>query len=982
MSKKTFQLLLLSLLIIGLSSYTLAQRQTGSIVGRIVDEEGSPLPNASVTISGPSLMGTLTYTTTATGDFRFPAVPPGIDYEILAEMSGFNTVRRVGVIVSVGKTVTVTIALESAPVKEEVIVTAEYPVIDVTSSKISVNYSADLIRNIPLQRDFYDVIKTAPAIVSEDIDFHRSFSSHGSAVKNNQVTLDGVSMNDPIVGTNMVGLPFDIFEEFEFELGAHPAEVGMTEGAYINIVTKSGGNDFHGQLQAYYFNEDLTENLHSKEDLEAKGLDAPVGYKNWGDYSFSLGGPLVKDKLWFFVNARYLDFLFEGQTIVNGKFDMPHDEIQTFVKLTFKPRPNLQLTGMWTFKNWDEPILSRYYHFFVDKSVLSSIDNGQDHTILAMLNWILDQNTFFDFRFNYFKDLDPWFTHPDVDQTMPSTFDLITGIEGGTPPYNADYHNVYYKFSLSGTRFQDDFLGGNHEIKAGIEYQRSPFDYDFFKPNAFLQFLGNGDLWALEPGVGMFFAGPHGAKAGDTVASFRVRRFSAYLQDSFTVANRLTLNLGIRYDESHGDTLGGTFTPAGASHPVLTMIAPHFYRQYTQQDYNNVIVWKYLSPRIGAVFDVFGDRKTSLKASWSRYNDPLLMVYFGFSLTIPRPLGAVWIDLNLNKQLDTTDFYIPISIPLDPTTLKAEDLIDPDLKSPYMDEFIVGIERELLKDFSIGINYIYKKKQRILEDTEKLRDFRPDSGYWVPFTVKEPGGDGKLGTSDDKDIKVYAIKAGAPPSQFWTTNPEGAVRKYQAIQFIINKRMVNRWQLLFSLTYSKFEGNIGASFAATQSNSVAFDDPNYLVNRYGRLDMDRPLLIKLQGSVMLPLDFMLSAYYFHTSGAPSGRTLRIFFPPNPQYDISNPPFVDVSAEAPGERRHPSRDNLDLRIEKSFKIARIGRLGIFLDVLNVLGENWFDEEIDPGGLIFPDGSFVQWSSFGQATAAHGLRTFKFSARFTF
>lgn len=982
MSKKIFQLLLLSVLIIGLSSIALAQRQTGSVVGKVTDEDGTLLPGASVTLGGPTLMGTLTYTTTEGGDFRFPAVPPGRDYEILVEMPGFRTVRREGVIVNVGKTVTISIELEAATIEEEVTVTAENPVVDITSSKISVNYSSDLIENVPLRRDFYDIIKTAPGIVSENIDFHRSFSAHGSGVKNNQVTLDGVSMNDPIVGTNMVGLPFDVFDEFEFELGAHPAEVGMTEGAYINIVTKSGGNEFHGHLQAYYFSEDMTESLFSEEDIEAVGLSGPAGYKNWGDYSFSLGGPIAKDKLWFFINARYIDFLFEAQTFTDGKVEMPRDEIQTFAKFTFKPHPNLQLTGMWTFTNWDESILSRYYGYFFDKSTQAYVDNAQDNTILAMVNWILNQNTFFDFRFNYFRDLDPWFTHPDVDPTEPHTIDLVTGVEGGPPIWDQDYHNVYYKFLLTGTRFQDNFLGGNHEIKAGIEYQRSPFDYGWFKPTAVTQFLANGDPWALGPGTGMFLAFPYGAKLGDTTASFAVRRFSAYLQDSFTVADRLTLNLGLRYDESHADALGGTFNPVGASDPLLSLLAPQIFRQYTQPDYKDVIVWKYLSPRLGAVFDIFGDGKTPLKVSWSRYNDPLLMVYYGFSLTLPDPLLSVWIDLNANKQLDLTDFYVPLRVPRDPSTLKAEDAVDPDLESPYMDEFIVGIERELFKDFSIGISYIYKKKQRILEDTEKFRGYQTDNGSWVPYTVREPGWDGEFGTSDDADITVYAVKAGAPPSQFWTTNPEGAERKYQAVEFIINKRMANRWQLLFSLTYSKFEGNIGANYLATQSNSIAFDDPNYLINRYGRLDMDRPLLMKLQGSVILPFDVMLSAYYFYTSGAPWARTLRIFFPPDPQFDPTNPPYIDVNAEAPGERRHRSINNLDLRIEKNFNIGKIGRLGIFLDVLNAVGESWYDVENDPGGWVLPNGSFVQWPTYGRFTAAEGLRTYKVSARFTF
>jgi len=263
-----------------------------------------------------------------------------------------------------------------------------------------------------------------------------------------------------------------------------------------------------------------------------------------------------------------------------------------------------------------------------------------------------------------------------------------------------------------------------------------------------------------------------------------------------------------------------------------------------------------------------------------------------------------------------------------------------------------------------------------------LRGNSPDSGWWVPYTVKEPGWDGEFGTEDDANITVYAVKEGAPELRYVFTNPKGAVRKYQGVEFIINKRMSNRWQFLGSLTLSKFEGNIGANYGATWGFSGAFDDPNWFVNRYGRLDMDRPVQLKLQGSVMLPLDFMLSAYYFHVSGAPWGRTLRIYFPPDPSYDATNPPYVEVQAEPPGKRRFRSRNNMDARVEKLFNLGKMGQLGIFLDVLNVFGESWFDVNQDPGGWILPDGSFVRWPNYGQFYKANGLRTFKVSARFSF
>ena len=938
MIRNSVKIFLVLLFCFAVATFTLAQRQTGSIFGKTTDKEGVPLPGVTVTLSGPALMGTLSYTTADSGDFRFPSVPPGSDYVLTVELTGFKTLKSGGIIVSVGKTVAINITMEEAAIEEEVTVVAATPTVDVRSSKVSVNYDAELIANVPLRRDFYDVITTAPGIISEETDFHRSFVSHGGTVRSNQVAMDGMTLNDPAVGTNMVGMPFDVFEEFEFELGAHPAEVGQTEGAYVNIITKSGGNTFHGQVIAYYYNESMVKPLIPEPEAQAVGLESPKGYKNWQDYSGTLGGPIFKDKLWFFANARYTDRTLEAETLLDGVVELPRTEWNTFIKLTFKPMASLQLTGMWSFKNWDAPYLPDFgIDYYQQVTTAPSIDNAQDHTIQFMANWIPSQNTFFDIRFNYFYDVDPWRFHPDLDPNTSTKIDIVTGTYSGAPRFNEDYFNQYWKAQVSATHYADDFLGGDHEFKIGAEYLNADFTWDWYKKNWDYEILADGDKWALGYGVGLLYAMTAGADKGDTAPSTDQWRVSAFIQDSWTVADRLTLNIGLRYDESHGTVLGGTFLPGGSTSPVLTMLAPNIFKEQNIPDAKNIMVWKDFSPRIGVVFDVFGDGTTSIKASWSRYNEVMMSQYFGKMTPVyPNLYGALWIDLNLNRQYDTTDYYIQIYSPLEPENFKLEDLLDPKLKSPYSTEFIVGIERELFKDFSVGLTYTYKNKGRFVEDIDWYRGIDPDSGNWVPYTVHEPGWDAEFGTADDADITVYAVKAGAPESVLVLTNPEGAVRKYHGVDFIFQKRMSNRWQLLGSVTLSKFEGTLGSDYGSTWGFSGGFNSPNYLVNRYGRLDFDRPVQIKLQGTVLLPLDFALSAFYLHMSGVPWGRQLRIYFPADSAYDAANPPYTEVQAEAPGSRRRLSRNNIDMRLEKTFRFGDIGRLGIFLDVVNLLG----------------------------------------------
>jgi hypothetical protein len=982
MYKKVLRGLLFLCLLLCLSNFIMAQRQTGSIFGKVTDEKGAVLPGASVTIKGPAMMGTLAYTTSREGDFRFADVPPGTNYVLTVELSGFATVVQKGIIVDVGKTATINVQLVPATISNEVTVIAKNPTVDITSSKVSINYTADIIKNLPYSRDFYDVIQSAPGVVSEGDPSRRTFSSVGGTVRTNQVSLDGISITSPTEGTNEVGVPYDIFDEFEFEFTSHPAEVGSINGLYVNIVTKSGGNDFHGELTGYYFNRHMTSSVIPPSEAQAVGLEAPRGFINWNDYSFNLGGPILRDKLWFFTNLDYVGYTGQAESIVNGVFNTPHKEIQTFTKLTGQPHPNLRITGTFSFKDWKEPFYE-FGGYYYDNSRAPNVSGATNYLGQVIANWIVDMNTLLNLRSNYIHNYDPWRTQPGVDPTSLSTEDLVTGIKGGPLVYSRNLIENAYNFILSGTRFLNNFLGGSHEIKAGVGYELANYDFDPWKVNPIYEFLADGSPYCLGPGVGMFFAFPYGNEVGDTPQKVAVRTFSAYVQDDFKIANRLTLNLGIRYDEPHGDIPSVPLNPS--DNPVLVALAPEVFTPMTLPSYNNAVVWRTFSPRLGLVFDLFGDGKTAIKASWSRYTEPLLGTnLFGTGINQPGWLMAGWIDTNMDGQIDPTDSFIPMSVPPNPLTLNPADVLDPHLKAPYTDEFVVGIERELLSNFSIGITYINKKDNRIIEDLESFRGLSADSGWWVPYTVTDPGPDGVFGTSDDGSITVYAVKNGAPESLLKLQNCPEAVRRYHAVELIFNKRMSKGWQLLGSLTFSKFKGNVGASYneSAGYGPDNAFASPNWLVNRYGDLELDRPFQLRLQGSVQLPIDFMLSAYYLYMSGAPYGRTLRVYFPDNPDYDPSNPPYADVYAQAPGTSRLQAINNLDIRISKNFRIGRQAKFDIFVDVLNVLGQSWIDYNQDLGGWINADGSFTKWPTYGMATAINGMRTLKVSGRFTF
>lgn len=988
MKKKGLKILLVLLLSFGLTSISLAQRQTGTITGKLTDEEGISLPGASVTLSGPSIMGTLYYTTAVTGDFRFPAVPPGRDYTLTVELSGFKTLTRVELIVNVGRTTRVVIEMELTTLKEEITVTAPSPTVDVTSTKQAVTYTTDMIERMPIARDYREIIRTAPGTVGDST----GPRPHGSGYRTSLVQVDGASITDRALGSQGFQLPFDMLDEVEMEFGGHMAEVGMTEGAYVNIVTKSGGNEFHGSALAYFYNEDMARNLIPESEVEAVGLSSPTGVKSLYDVSATLGGPIIKDRLWFFTNARLSGNKYREDTLQDGEFDRPEDDKWGFLKLTAQVTSNLKLTAMGSLRYYDNPLGYFSLSYYREKLSGRNQMGAKDYVGTGIINWVLSQNTFVDVRFGgqgifYPRYFNPDYSLPPTDQAQILQDRGDVPLRIGPCRWNDQLNRFQLQGNASITHFMDNVLGGNHELKAGLEWEKAWVDNPIWTPYPIQQqWTYNGLPWGYHDAV-PYMGRIRSMVVGDEKENWNLRvymnRWAAYFQDSFTIKDRLTLNLGLRYNHSSGYTKAQKLYPVGRLSPVLKMLAPTLFQEVDFHAQDDMIVWTNFSPRVGLAYDLFGDGTTSIKTSWSRYAMFLVMEYYiSLSPAMPhRPFEAYWFDLDKDGLIETTDDYQIISQPPDIADFDWRNLAAEDLKVPYTDEFIVGVEREVVEDFRVSASYIHKMWHGTFDDVEVNRGYTLDDLTWyVPYKITEPGEDGNFGTSDDQQITVYGVKEGAPPSWRIMDNPEGFKKSYHGVEFVFNKRMSKGWQLLGSVTLSKTEGNFDSGSGSGFTS--AFDSPNWYINREGRLSYDTPVIIKLQGSVNLPLGFMLSGYYSYLSGTPFARTLQIQLPNDPATFEYPGTFVSVNAEAPGERRYKSETNLDLRIEKMFNIGDFGRFGVFVDILNAFGDRGYSIAQDPGGRVYNNGTFKRHSTYGRFSRAYGFRTYKVSARFTF
>ncbi|MCX6562548.1 MAG: carboxypeptidase-like regulatory domain-containing protein, partial [Candidatus Aminicenantes bacterium] len=405
MNKKIFHVVLILGLALALTSMGYAQRQTGSLHGQVIDKDKIPLPGATVSISGAALMGKKDYVTPENGAFRFPTLLPG-EYELRTEMPNFKTKILKGILVGVGKTTEVTIELEIATVAEEVTVVAQTPVVDIKASKMNVNFTAQFLASIPMNRDLYDIQNSIPGSVAEGIDYRRMSSILGGTLRSQLYALDGVPMNDPAVNYSMANINVDVYDEIEFEMGAHPAEVGQTDSTYINIVTKSGGNKLSGGGVFYYTQKSLGENLIAPEQIRALKVNPPEKFLDYKDFSLNLGGPIIKDRLWFFLNGRRQVSLqanpntpemrmatagFTDPTKLKH-YDVEHQEWLGFGKLTFQITKNIRYMGMLHYNHIHEPVYQNSLGVDASYEYVRIWDHENTYTTTHQFNIVLDQN--------------------------------------------------------------------------------------------------------------------------------------------------------------------------------------------------------------------------------------------------------------------------------------------------------------------------------------------------------------------------------------------------------------------------------------------------------------------------------------------------------------------------------------------------------------------------------------------------------------
>ncbi|HEY4491023.1 MAG TPA: carboxypeptidase regulatory-like domain-containing protein, partial [Acidobacteriota bacterium] len=457
--------------VILLSTVAHAQRLTGTIRGQVTDEEGGPLPGVSVNAAGPALIGgPELFTTTEDGAYRFPGLPPGV-YSLTFALEGFQTVVHEQLRVILGTTIQQDVTMRLSQVAEQMVITGETPLVDPTKPGFSTNYTQEYIENTPIARfTFFDFVQMAPG--SSPMRFDNTAFSHsvlGSNTNENMYQMDGTDLTAPLTGAAWPWPNTDIIEEIEIlDIGA-PAEYGNYQGAVVNVVTKSGGNEFHGDAKFFFQSQDLTGS-----NAEIDGI--PFNRDRYTDFTFQMGGPILKDKLWFFggVQTRREHF---SQPGTPPESPVEEDDDRYFIKGTWdiNQKNKLQFSLHNDYYNIPEPVT-------VSKPIEAAIvETGSNPTPSALWTSTLNDKAILEVRYAGFYGHD--IGEPQNGIYASGRYDFGTGVysDGILSWYDGDIWKSQFSGKLS--YFADNFLKGDHDFRFGAQYTTSGTNYIYAYTN-------------------------------------------------------------------------------------------------------------------------------------------------------------------------------------------------------------------------------------------------------------------------------------------------------------------------------------------------------------------------------------------------------------------------------------------------------------------------------------------------------------------
>jgi outer membrane receptor protein involved in Fe transport len=970
----------------------LAQQTTGNIQGRIVDAQGAAMPGVTVTAKHDATGFVRSAVSDAEGLYRLTAVPIGT-YELHAELAGFAPYVGKGLIVNISQTVDANIELKMAGVSETVSVTAESPLIQTTNSSVGGVVDMQRIENLPLNgRQFANLAATVPGVglgMHSDPTKSTQFSPqiNGGAGRNVNYQIDGGDNNDDTVGGLLQLFPLEAIQEFNFITQRFKAEYGRSNGGVLNVVTKSGTNLWSGSFFELFRDKSMNAQTQTEKLAEVDKQD----YRR-NQFGGSFGGPIAKDKVFFFVAAERTqqdttqavntgglfpdkDGVFAipyRENLITGKFTANLNAAH-YLSVRYGRNSNSQPYGadaQTTFDNWGD-------------------STNEFNSINVNHNWVLGGSTLNEIVFQYADFSNQILSRSSApNETFPNN--VTTGANGNTPQTTKQKK----------WQFRDDFswhmtgMGGlGHDFKAGVNFINEPTLFITFNTgkgaifNTHLTNEVNGPISIVT------------LSDGDASANIPTKQFGTYVQDDWRVTDRLTLNLGLRWDLMTGyqfdESKNRNYVAvvAAAKAGLLGGIKGlENFAKSQQDDHDN------FQPRIGGVFDLRGDGKDVVRAGWGIYTD------FGYTNSnglfaaadsSGKGFGTVFSVTNPDGIRNPDGSFYQAGQPLANIQSQNEvvssgefplfgQYVDPRLEQPYTRQANVGWSHELMSNTVLSVDYV-----RV--DGRDL-NFRPRVNQRIPGT----------------DIRRLAALV---PTLDPNTNGNRPTisrgrSQYDALIVSGRRRLSHGVDFGVSYTLSKGRSTIGQAADELNTNNIQdpnnpFDDPR----QFGpNLTTDARHRFTASAVLQVKGGFTVAPIFIYRSALPvyliDGRDLnldgdtldipaRAFRATGYDADTDTATIEETGAcETVNCGRLFSQSSFNLRVSKSFALVgrmRVEAIGEVFNLFNALnpsnGQTTNRRVTDPT-TGQPDADLLQPTSFSGDFQRPEQRVGQIGFRFTF
>ena len=896
-----------------------AQTLTGTLAGIVRDAQGRVVEGATVRVVSQSLGWEQSQKTNGHGQLRFLALPPG-EYALDVEAPGFAPYREEGVRVGVGATLQRTVVLHPAGVRESLVVRGSASRIDARSSGFSTRFGPDVIKRTPTRRfSMFDFIRMAPGVSATTPGSlsSNSVSVFGSGTNENAFLIDGTNFTCPCSGEARSEPGVDFIEEVYLQSAGASAEFGSIQGAVINVVTRQGGERF--VYDAAYYGQSAALTSQPVRLVYAGGGGRQSGYERvkYRDFTTSLGGPAVRNRLWFFAGYQHLRD-YDSHPGTDPSFPRRYEQDKVFGKATWRLAPSLQLVQSYHGEFWVNPEPATFVKPFEatlrrHASVPAMTFGHLTHTISPSTVWEVRVG-----RFVFDRRDDP----STGSATTPSRFDRATGVFTGAPQAFGGLLLKRTTVKGSLTQFRPRLLGAAHEWKAGVQLEHGEHRFPTIVPT--------GTRYVDDDGAPFQSISRDPSNVGGVFVTA-----AAFASDAMTVGDALTLNLGLRFEHSRA-----------VSQDVPRLDAEGNDTDVLVSGLGTLYTWNVWSPRLGATLQLTRDGRTTMRASYGRFNQGVLTgelepFHPAATATTTRAFDPV------------TRTYATIVSIVDPRTNLQ---LDREMRAPRTDEYSIGVDRDIGRGVTATAAYVHKQGRNFIGWTDVAGVYR-ERLHPLP---------------DGRSLPVLEIVNSTNSRRFLLTNPPGYSLSYNGLVIAADKRHSSGWQAFGSYTFSRVTGlqvSSGGTAAASQVSTIAGapyltfgQDPNSLTNARGRLPNDRPQMLRLMGSLKVPRTGLdVAANLQHLSGKPWAATAQVSLLQGDQR---------ILLEPRGSRRLPSQTLLDVRVWRAIRFAG-ARVELLLDVLNALNDS-AEEGIATDNLYSPN--------FGRPTMFVEPRRAMFAVRF--